>query len=30
VEELETVLNRDLSAWKSPDLARRMKLGEIA
>jgi hypothetical protein len=30
VEELEALLNRDLSAWKSPRAARRLKFGEIA
>ena len=30
VEELEALLNRDLSAWKSPGLARRVKREEIA
>jgi hypothetical protein len=30
VEELEAILNRDLSSWKSPRAARRLKLGEIA
>jgi Sulfotransferase domain len=30
VEELEALLNRDLSAWKSPGFARRLKMGEIA
>jgi len=30
VEELETIINRDLSAWKSPQFARGVKLGESA
>lgn len=30
VEELEALLNRDLSAWKSPQFARGVKLGESA
>lgn len=30
VEELETLLNRDLSAWKSPRSAKRLSAGERA
>ena len=30
VEELESLLNRDLSTWKSPGFARRLEMGEIA
>lgn len=30
VEELEALLNRDLSAWKSPRSGRRLSLGEAA